>query len=165
MKKVIMVLFLATVVLGLSACGDAVKIQDWPPQTTEAEQGVGGASSDNAETSANQTANQQGLPQEQIAGSLQAIDGTKLTIDASTVFVANGTGPHYASGEPTEKQEANIRLTEETAIEVRTTAGGQITSSRAGTMDDLSLQDTVLAEGEWQGDEYVVTKLTVFKLK
>jgi len=129
----------------------------------------GVADSDSATTNINPNTNQntnvQGLPQEQLFGVIQAINGMKLTIDTSQVLGLGG-GEHRFSGDSgeRERQEAIIRLTEQIAIEVRTSAGGQITGTRAGTLDDLSVQDVVMVEGEWQGDGFVATKLIIFKM-
>ena len=116
-----------------------------------------------------QNTNEQSLPQETLAGVVQSIDGMTLTIDASQVFMVGGT-PGGAFGETTEhifnpndaaieKQEITIRLTEQTAIVVRTNAGGQIIGERIGTIDDLSMHNIVMAEGEWQGDEFIASEL------
>jgi len=165
MKKVIMALFLVTVIFGLAACGGAAEYQD-SPLPTETEQDAGEISDGNADTNIEpnvvQGTHTQTPPSgEIIAGTVQAIDGMSLTIDTSSVFVANETGQHIATGEPQEAQQETIRLTEQTVIEVRTTTNGQITGSRIGTLDDLSLQAVVMAEGEWQGDEFVATILTI----
>ena len=162
MKKMIMVL--ATVVLGLAACGGAAEYQEPPPLQTE--QRVGEAYNSNADSTAEQNAAQSPHTQnptsnEILAGTVEAIDGMNLTIDTSSVFVANETGQHIATGEPQEPQQEMIRLTEQTVIEVRITANGQITGSRIGTLDDLSLQTVVMAEGEWQDGEFVATTLTI----
>jgi len=117
---------------------------------------------DNADTNTHQNTNGQSLPQEQLAGTLQAIDGMKLTIDTSQVFMSFGGEQRVEPGAPVEKQETIIRLTEQTAIEVRTTRGGQIAGTRAGTLDDLSIQNVVLVEGEWQGDEFIAINLIIF---
>jgi len=113
-----------------------------------------------------QNTNEQDSPQEQIAGTLEAIDGMKLTIDTSSVFMAAGAGSHYFDpNDPNnekQKQDTIVRLTEQTDIEVRTSSGGQITSTRAGTLDDLSLKNIVMAEGEWQDDEFIAVNLIIF---
>ena len=168
MKKVIMVLFLVTVIFGLAACGGTAEYQD-SPLPTETEQGAGEISDGNASTNTDQTApnvvqgtHTQTPPSgEIIAGTVKTIDGMNLTIDTSSVFVANETGQHIASGEPQEAQQEIIRLTEQTVIEVQTNTNGQIIGSRIGTLDDLSLQAVVMVEGEWQGDEFVATTLTI----
>jgi len=161
MKKVIMVLVLATVVLSLAACNRTAENQDLPILPTETEQETVGASGGNADTNANPNTNEQSLPQEQLGGVIQAIDGMKLTIDTSQVFMSFGGEQRVEPGAPVEKQDAIVRLAEQTVIEVRTTAGGQITSTRAGTLDDLSLQAIVIADGEWQGNEFVATVLII----
>ena len=126
----------------------------------------GATDSENTDTNStpntNQNTNGQSLPLEQLAGTIQAIDGMKLTIDTSQVFMSFGGEQRVEPGAPVEKQETSIRLTEQTAIEVRTTSGGQIAGTRAGTLDDLSLQNVVLVEGEWQGDEFVAINLIIF---
>jgi len=101
---------------------------------------------------------------EMIAGRIQAIDGTNLTIDASGTFVANETGRHHSSGNSNEKQEINVRLTEQTIIEIRTSVGGQITGTSIGTLDDLLLQAIVSAEGTWDGDEFIAITIIIFKI-
>jgi len=171
MRKVIMVFILVTVVLGLTACGGVAENYDLPTQANEATQGAGETPDGNADadTDANTDTNiHQGLhtqappSNEIIAGTVEAIDGMKLTIDTSSVFVSSGGGEsHFASGEPPEPQAEIIRLTEQTTIEVRTTAGGQITDTRAGTLDDLSIGTTVMAEGEWQDGEFAATTLVI----
>ena len=160
MKKVIMVLFLAAVVLGLVACGSVAENQDSPTQTTVAEQGNVGASSGNANI------NEQNLPQEQLFGFVQDIDGMVLTIDVSGISMVTGTGGHSSPSEPNEGQELIIRLTEQTDIKINEitvpAGGGQMTSMReAGTLDDLSLQDVVMATGGWRGDEFVADSLII----
>ena len=109
-----------------------------------------------------QNTNEQSLVQEQLAGNIQIIDGMTLTIDTSAVFMATGAGSYTFSGEPVEKEYAIVRLTEQTTIEVHTSAGGQIIETRAGTLDDLSLQNIVMVEGEWDGNELVAVNLIVF---
>jgi len=167
MKKVMMVLLLSTVVLGLTACGVMAENQDSQSLTTTlAEQGVREISSGNADTNSDQNANlsihtQNPASNEMLAGTVQAINGMNLTVDTSSVFVAHETGRHITSGEPQEKQEKIIRVTEQTVIEVQTISNGQITGSRVGALDDLSLQDVVTAEGEWQSDEFIATKLII----
>ena len=161
MKKVMMVLLLSTVVLGLTACGVVAENQDSQTQTTLAEQGVREISSGNADTNNLSIHTQNPASNEMLAGTVQAINGMKLTVDTSSVFVAHETGRHITSGEPQEKQEKIIRVTEQTVIEVQTISNGQITGSRIGALDDLSLQDVVTAEGEWQSDEFIATKLII----
>jgi len=109
-----------------------------------------------------QNTNEQPLAQEQLAGNIQTIDGMTLTIDTSVVFMATGTGAHTFTGEPVEKEYATVRLTEQTTIEVHTSAGGQIIGIRAGTLDDLTLQNTVLVEGYWRSDEFAATSIIIF---
>ena len=164
MKKVIMVLFLITVIFGLVACGGTAEYQD-SPLPSETEQGAGEISDGNADTNVVQGTHTQTPPLgEVIAGTLEAIDGMSLTIDTTSTFVSSGTESDQTlifSGEPLEPQQEIIRLTEQTTIEVRTTANGQIVGTRAGTLDDLSLQALVMAEGEWQDDEFIATTLTM----
>jgi len=158
-----MILFLATVVLGMAACGGATEYQDPPP--TETEQETGEASDGNVDTNTNpnvvQGTHTQTPPSGEIlAGTLEALDGMSLTIDTSSVFVSGG-GQHIATGEPPEPQTEIIHLTEQTTVEVQTFAGGQIIDSRIGTLDDLSIGTTVMAEGEWQDDEFVATTIII----
>ena len=164
MKKVIMVLFLVTVIFGLVACGGAAEYQD-SPLPSETEQGAGEISDGNADTNVVQGTHTQTPPLgEVIAGTLEAIDGMSLTIDTTSVFVSSGTESyqtHIFSGEPLEPQQEIIRLTEQTTIEVQTTINGQITGSEIGTLDNLSLGIAVMAEGEWQDGEFVATTLTI----
>ena len=165
MKKIIMVLFLVTVIFGLTACGGAAEYQDSPPPTAT-EQGAGEISDGNADTNIDpnvvQGTHTQTPPSgEIIAGTVLAIDGMNLTIDTSSVFVANETGQHIATGEPQEPQQEIILLTEQTVTEIRTTAGGQIVGTTARALDDLSLQTIIMAEGEWQDGEFVATTLTI----
>ena len=160
MKKIIMVLFLVTVIFGLTACGGAAEYQD-SPLPSETEQGAGEISDGNADTNVVQGTHTQTPPLgEVIAGTLESIDGMSLTIDTSSVFVSGG-GQHIVNGEPPEPQQETIRLTEQTTIEFRTLANGQIVDTRAGTLDDLSIGTTVMAEGEWQDGEFVATTLTI----
>lgn len=110
--------------------------------------------------------NERGLPQEQLFGVIQAIEGMKITIDTSQVMGFSG-GDHFFSGESVdveEEQKTIIRLKEQITIEVRTAAGGQVTGTRAGTLDDLTLQAVAIVDGEWQGEEFVATKLTIFQM-
>jgi len=164
MKKVIMVLFLVTVIFGLVACGGAAEYQD-SPLPSETEQGAGEISDGNTDTNVVQGTHTQTPPLgEVIAGTLEAIDGMSLTIDTTSVFVSSGTESyqtHIFSGEPLEPQQEIIRLTEQTTIEVQTTINGQITGSEIGTLDNLSLGIAVMAEGEWQDGEFVATTLTI----
>ena len=168
MKKVIMVLFLVTVIFGLVACGGAAEYQD-SPLPTATEQGAEEISDGNADTNIDPNVVQGTHTQtpplgEVIAGTLEAIDGMSLTIDTTSVFVSSGTESyqtHIFSGEPLEPQQEIIRLTEQTTIEVQTTINGQITGSEIGTLDNLSLGIAVMAEGEWQDGEFVATTLTI----
>jgi len=147
MKKVIMVLFLVAVVLGLAACGGNAENQmDYQTQNSDFGRIVSGT-----------------VPTGEIlAGTVQAVDGMKLSVDTSSVFVAAGTGPHTVSpDEPPEPHEDIVRITEQTLIEIQTLADGQILGTAAGTLDDISLQAVIMAEGEWQDGEFVATKLTI----
>ena len=166
MRKIIIVLFLATAIIGLIACRDAQDNQYSQLQPTESEQEITGPPESSAEIHSGQSENQSIYLQnpssyEMLAGTVRAIDGMKITVETTGVFVANETGRHVSSGEPPEKQEEIIRLTEQTAIEVKTTAGGQIISSGEGVLDDLHLQAVVIVEGEWQDNEFVATKLII----
>jgi len=159
MKKVIKVLFLAAVVLGLVACGGSTENQDAQAQTTPVrnEQSV---------YTQNHTAGQviEGtVPTGEIlAGTVQNIDGMRLSVDTSSVFVAMETGSHTVSpGEEPEPHEDIVRITEQTIIEIRTLAGGQILGTEEGTLGDISLQAVIMAEGEWQDGEFVATKITI----
>jgi len=169
----IMVLALTTVVLGLAACRGTAENQDLQAQTTATEQGVREVSSGNTDaTSGNVDTNtdpntnysahiQNPISNEIIAGSIKAINGMSITIDTSSVFMAHETGSHIATGEPPELQKEIIHLTEQTTIEIRTLANGQIIGSSVGTIDDLTLQAIIMAEGEWQDSEFVVSDLTI----
>jgi len=164
MKKVMMVLFLVTVIFGLAACGGTAEYQD-SPLPSETEQGVENVSDGNVDTNIDpnvvQGSHTQTPPSGEIlAGTVEALDEMSLTINTSSIFVSGG-GQHIATGEPPEPQQEIIRLTEQTTIEVQTTANGQIVGSRIGTLDDLSLGAVVMAEGEWQGDEFIATILTI----
>jgi len=100
---------------------------------------------------------------EMIAGEIQTINGMTITIDTSAVFMATGTGTYVFSGETVEKEYVTVRLTEQTTIEVHTSVGGQIIGARVGTLEDLSLQNTVMVEGEWDDNEFVAVKVVVFE--
>jgi hypothetical protein len=121
----------------------------------------------NANPSTNPNSNEQSSHQEQLAGVIQAIDGMKLTIDTSGIFVANETGSHIVSGEGelVENQEVNIHLTEQTNIVISISDGGLITETKAGIVDDLTLQSVVIADGEWEGDEFIATELLVYVIE
>jgi len=164
-KKVIMVLFIATVAIILTACGSTAEYQYAQEHTTAYEHHTSMPDINpgtNTTPSVYQGIHEHTPPSNEIlAGTVQAIDGMNLAIDTSSVFVANETGRHVASGEPQETQEQIIRLTEQTIIEVRTTSGGQVVDSRIGTLDDLSLYNIVMVEGEWHDDEFVATTLTI----
>ena len=114
-----------------------------------------------ANQSTKQSANEQSLPQETLAGVVQSIDGMTFAIDTSQIFMAVGTPGETTeqrvgrTDEPGAAQTSTIRVTGETVIVVRTTAGGQIIGERAGTIDDLSLHNIVMVEGEWQSDEFL----------
>ena len=117
MKKVIMILFLMTVIFGLAACGGAAEYADPQSPPTETEQDVEGVPGNNADTNADtntiQGVHTQTPPSNEIiAGTVQTIDGMNLTIDTSSVFVANETGQHIATGEPQELQQEIIRLSD-----------------------------------------------------
>ena len=163
MKKTMVLLFtIALCIMALlSACGHDNPAVDANQNTNPITNQNTNETTNPAET---QNINEQSLAQEQIAGNIQAIDGMTLTIDTSAVFMATGTGSYTFSGEPVEKEYATVRLTEETTIEVRTTAGGQIIGTRVGTLEDLSLQNTVMAEGYWQSDEFVATSIITFRM-
>jgi len=173
MKKVIKVLFLAAVVLGLAACGGNAENQDVQTQPASIEQGVREVTGNDAGIDANmgsQTHNSDfgriisgTVPTSEIlAGTVQAIDGMRLSVDTSSVFVAMGTGPHTVSpGEEPEPHEEIVSITEQTVIEIQTLADGQVLGAVAGTLDDISLQAVIMAEGEWQDGEFVATKLTI----
>ena len=167
-RKIIIVLFIATAIIGLTACGDSTDNQYLPEQTTAIEQEVEETyvADDNEDTNADtnkiQGIHTQTPPSgEIIAGTVLAVDEMSITIDTSSVFVANETGQHISTGEPQEPQHKIIHVTEQTIIEVQTLAGGQIIGTTAGTLDDLSIQALVMAEGEWHGDEFVATALTI----
>jgi len=172
MKKLIMVLFLATVAFGLTACGGATENQDTQSQTTVSEQEAREVSDGNIDTNTNPNTNEQVLPQEQLVGTIHAIDGMNITINTMQAMVFNepGEGRHFVSpgnaeNEPQESQEISIHLTEQTTIkvnEIRAIAGGgQMSDTRAGTLDDLTLQAFVMAEGDWQDDKFVATTVTI----
>jgi len=169
MKKVIMVLFLVIIVLGLIACGGMAEYNDSPTQTMVAEQGDGDASGGNADANTDPSTSKQDLSQEQLVGNVQAIDGTNITINTMQAMIFNepGAGQHFVSpgAVENEPQEIIIRLTEQTVIEVNeiraTTGGGQMADIRDGTLDDLTLQAIVMATGEWQDDEFVVSSLII----
>ena len=159
MKKLIRVLFLAVAVLGVAACGGSTEIQDVQVQTTPVcnEQSV---------YTQNHTSGQiieDVIPTGEIlAGTVQSIDGMSLSVDTSSVFVAMGTGSHTVSpGEEPEPHEDIVRITEQTIIEIQTLAGGQILGTAAATLDDISLQAVIMAEGEWKDGEFVATKITI----
>jgi len=154
MKKAITLLFLTAVVLGLAACSRAEAHEDAPTQTaayTPNTPDIPPTDHDPAPTAI-------------LAGVVQSIDGVRIAVDTSSLFVADGSGPHHFSGEPQDPPEPRdeiIRLTEHTVIEIRTTAGGQIIDTVAGTMEDVTLHAVVIAEGAWQDDEFVAATLTV----
>ena len=100
---------------------------------------------------------------EMIAGEIQTIEKMTITIDTSAVFMATGTGSYVSSGEPVEKEYATVRLTEQTIIEVHKSAGGQIIGTRVGTLEDLSLQNIVMVEGEWDDNDLVAIKIVVYE--
>ena len=120
-----------------------------------------------ATTTTNQNTNEQNLPQETLAGVVQSINGMTFAIDTSGVFMAIGTPGETTeqrverTDEPRATQTSTIRVTGETLIVVRTTSGGQIIGERAGTMVDLSLQNVVIVEGTFQGNEFIATKLII----
>lgn len=158
--KILLVLVVALGVLGLASCSGTVENQNSTTRPPLAEQRVGETSSGG--TDANPSTNEQDSPQEQLFGAIQAIDGMTMTIDTSRV-IGFGGGQHFISGEVNDDLVEEylgtiIHLTERTIIEVRTTAGGQI----VGTLDDLSLQATVMATGQWQDNEFTVTELIIF---
>ena len=169
MKKVIRVLFLATIVFGLTACGGTAENQDFTTQTAVNEQGVRGAFSGNTEQNTNHSTHvQNSNSNEIIAGTVQAIDGMNIAIVTTqhTALHDPGEGRFVSSGvAENEPQEITIRLTEQTTIEVneiRTSATGGLSSdTRAGTLDDLTLQASVMAQGEWHGNEFVATSLII----
>jgi len=168
MKKVITCLTLATAILTLSACGSVTEYQqDTQVQPVAYEQHT---STPDSNTDTNPNVNmyegngihvQSPSSYEIIAGTVQSIDGMSIAIDSSSVFVANETGSHIATGEVPEPQETIVILTEETTIEVSTSSGGQVVASRIGTLDDLHLYNLVMVEGEWQGDEFVAITITI----
>ena len=171
MKKMIMGLLLTAAVFGLVACGGTSENQDSPTQTTVNEQDAGGVSGGNANTNTNPNTNEQSLPQEQFSGTVQTIEDMTITIRTSQAqhMVSDSSGteqiftsPGTATNEP---QEIIIQLTEQTSIEVNevrvATDGGHISDTRAGTVDDLTLQAFVLVEGEWQDDVFVATSVLI----
>ena len=166
--KVLLILAVTLGALGLASCSGTVENQNSTTRPPLAEQGVGETSS--GSTDANPSTNEQDLPQEQLFGAIQTIDGMTITIDTSRV-IGFGGGQHFISGEVDDDDSVEeeylgtiIHLTEQTIIEVRTTAGGQIAGTRSGTLDDLSLQATVMATGQWQGNEFTITELIIFSL-
>jgi len=163
MKKTMVLLF--TIALSIIALLSACERDN---TAVDANQNTNPITNQNTKEATNptepQNTDEQPLVQEQIAGKIQAIDGMTLTIDTSAVFMATGTGSYTFSGEPVEKEYATVRLTEETTIEVRTTAGGQIIGTRVGTLEDLSLQNTIMVEGYWQSDEFVATSIITFRM-
>ena len=171
MKKTMLSLFMIalSIMVLLSACGRNNPAADVSQSTNQNinEQGLPHEQNNTNIYSSqlpNKNSDESPSSQEQIAGVIQSIDGMHLTIDTSQVFMSSGGQQRVEPGTPVEKQDTIIRLTEQTTIEVRTTAGGQITDTRAGTMDDLSLQTVVMADGEWQGDEFIAVKITLFSL-
>ena len=159
MKKMIRVLFLGAIALGLAACGGNAENQDTQVQTTPAYDAQ-------AVYTQNHTFGQiiEGtVPTGEIlAGTVQNIDGMRLSVDTSSVFVAMDTGPHTVSpGEEPEPHEDIVRMTEQTIIEIRTLADGQILGTAEGVLDDISLQAVIMAEGEWQDGEFIATKITI----
>ena len=149
-KLALMVLLLAFIAAGLTACKDKVENQGSPTQTT---------------SNANPNANEQYSPQEQIIGVVLSIDEMILTVDTAGISRVTGTGEPQSSGGSNERQEFIIRLTEQTAIQVNeittTAGGGQTTGMRAGTLDDLIVQAVVMAEVAWQDNEYIVISLII----
>jgi len=128
----------------------------------------------NTNPNANQNSNGQNSQQGEFTdpdatayGMVFGIDGTKITINASNIMVFFDPGETLIQPDGSRVQEVKedtfIRLTDDTEIEVRTTRGGQIINTRAGTADDLSLQNFVLAEGVWEGDELIATRIVLLK--
>lgn len=169
MKKTIRILLVPIIALGalgLVACDRLANNQNLTTQPAEAEQEVEGSFGNNVTLNTNLDTDTQDLQQEQLFGAIQAIDGMNITIDTLQVMVVNEPGEHLFSpdsveNEPQDAQDIIIRLTEQTDIEVRTTAGGQISGTRIGTLDDLTLQAIVMVTGYWQGHEFVATELII----
>jgi len=185
MKKAIMILVIAATALGLTACRGAAGNQSSQAQATEAAQRAREAYYSNVYESTSQEANQNAqppalnetstknetpTPNEMTAGRVEAIDGMNITISTSHAMLFHGEGQHIVSpgtaeAEPPKPQETTIRVTDQTTIKVNEmsniTGGGQMADLRAGTLDYLTLQAFVMAEGEWQDDEFVATTLTI----
>ena len=171
MKKAIMILFVAAVVLGLAACSHTAENQDAPPQIIDAVQNTDEepASNSNIITSTNP----QTPTQEQLVGTIQSIDEMSIAIATIQAMIFNESSPGQQQHmvmprpdepqEPQEPQDVTIRLTEHTIIEINeisiVTNVGQMADKRAGTLDDLALDAFVMATGEWHGEEFVATSL------
>jgi len=155
-QKMIKSLLVLLVAIGLAACSSTEENPDSIAQPIETEQGTGEISS--ADT------NEQDL--EQLFGDVLAIDGMNITIGAVQVMVFNESGTHQVSpgsveNEPQEPQKTIIRLTEQTVIRENTVVGGQIVETRSVALGELPLQAFVMADGVWQGDEFIATNLTI----
>ena len=126
----------------------------------------------NTNPDANQNSNGQNSPQgevtdseEAVYGFVKKINGMEVTINASGMMVFFDPEAYITDGSAQKiETDTIIRLTEKTEIVVNTNRGGQIVDTKAGTVDDISIGNIVIAYGEWQGDEFVVTKVTVSKI-
>jgi len=161
MRKAIMVLFLAAVIFGLAACGRAAEYEENAQmQTLPIAQDYHAQNSYSSPSGRIVTGT---VPAGEIlAGTVKAIDGMLLSVDTSSVFMAATTGAHTVlPGEEPEPQEEIVRITEETVIEIRTLGDGQIMGNTPGTLDDISVQAVIMAEGEWEDDEFIAATITI----
>jgi len=168
--KGLLVLAVALGALGLTACGGTVESQDPPATPTVIEQGIEGMPDSNADTNTNSNVSEQDSPQEQLVGRIQTIDEMSMTIDTSGFALFNEPGEHRISppddGSDDETEtpalhEIDIRLTEQTTIELRTLANAQIVGTSPGTLADLSLHAIVMVDGQWQDDEFIATNVII----
>ena len=108
-------------------------------------------------------------PDAVVYGMVFGIDGTKVTINASNIMVFFDPNTFITPTDGSQVQEVKedtlVRISDETEIEVRTSNGAQIIAKDEGTVNDITLQDIVIAEGAWDGDEFAAAKLIIIKLR
>jgi hypothetical protein len=107
-------------------------------------------------------------PDSVVYGTVFNIDEMNITINKGTMIMVFDPNMYVNPPDGSEAKEIKddtiVRFTDETEFEVRAAGGGELRKMGEGTLDDINLQDIVIAEGNWDGDEFAATKIVIIKL-